>query len=301
MNKSILRNLIVKCKLLILIALCSWQKLNAQDSLLFIGNSLTYYNDMPEMFSEICSNLKINVYVECSARPGYSLTNHVSSYVYKKRGFNVNSPPNNRILKIKYKVDTLKPILPTTISLIKENNFDQVIIQEQPNYLFNETLRDSLSFPALDSLKYHSGQESKFYISSLYTGRGLEKSCLTVKKCSTGGCDFVYYCPPEFKSYGQLCDSLNSYAENMALKVNGKVLPITDVFEFFRLNLPELSLYKQGNHPTKEASFILASVYVACIYGKRDFEQFCIKKRIKRRDEVLTVLTSFFESYDSVN
>ena len=47
-------------------------------NVLFIGNSLTYYNDMPQILQKIFKTQNLNFKISQSTYPGISLTQHLS-------------------------------------------------------------------------------------------------------------------------------------------------------------------------------------------------------------------------------
>ena len=72
-------------------------------NLLFVGNSLSYYNDMPDIVSEIAEYYDLKVGVECLCAPGYALLDHWDD--------------------------------PNLERLITSGNFDYVILQQGPSSL----------------------------------------------------------------------------------------------------------------------------------------------------------------------
>jgi hypothetical protein len=61
---------------LLLCLLCSCTLLSAQQKILFVGNSLTYYNDLPKLVKEIAKQNGIKLDVHSFTKPNYALEDH---------------------------------------------------------------------------------------------------------------------------------------------------------------------------------------------------------------------------------
>ena len=62
--------------ILLLLALLVSVQTEAQQKILFVGNSLTYYNDLPETVKKIARQNHHKIMVESFAKPNYSLEDH---------------------------------------------------------------------------------------------------------------------------------------------------------------------------------------------------------------------------------
>jgi hypothetical protein len=110
----------------------------AQDdtlSMLFIGNSHTYYNDLPHLFSNLAASGGKVVTTDMSAPGGYTLEQHT--------------------------------ILQATLDKIAQGGWDYVVLQEQSQYPTIEFYRYNSMYPAarhLDSLISAVGAQTVMYM-----------------------------------------------------------------------------------------------------------------------------------------
>ena len=90
---------------------------NATTRILFIGNSLTFFNDMPEIVAELAQSAGHEVEVDMSAQGGWTLSDHAASE--------------------------------TTLHKIEQQNWDYVILQEQSVIPSIENERNQRMYPAV--------------------------------------------------------------------------------------------------------------------------------------------------------
>lgn len=103
--------------------------------ILFIGNSYTFYNDLPAMFASLAEEGGHKVNVTTAAKGGYSLAKHVDDE--------------------------------QTTSLLEEGQWDYVILQEKSSYPVDVDDREQYMYPAvkqLDELVREQGGESILFI-----------------------------------------------------------------------------------------------------------------------------------------
>jgi hypothetical protein len=111
---------------------------SAQDTtrVLFIGNSHTYTNDLPQLFADLCQSGGRPVIVGSSTPGGYTLEQHTTNA--------------------------------TTLEKIAEGTWDYVVLQENSQYPVIEYLRYNSMYPAsryLDSLITYHGETTAFFLS----------------------------------------------------------------------------------------------------------------------------------------
>jgi hypothetical protein len=272
-----------------------------KDKVLFIGNSLTYYNNMPHMFEKVCENFNLNLTKEQSTYSGVSLKTHTSIFWYKKKGIDVETLKKYKELQDKFKVNSSKTIYPTTIEKIVNNNFKYIFIQEQQNYILNTFLRNNYTLPALKQFDSIKKEGTKIFLFQGYTGINYGKRCLKFTVCQQKKCVDEFYCSPDFKSFEEMNDTIINLYNSISQKIACEISPISQVFEQFRKNQPKLKLYKKGNHPTKQASFIIACVYFASISKTKNFDKLTYNPHLKNFKKIKAELTLFFQNYDFNN
>jgi hypothetical protein len=111
--------------------------------LLFIGNSHTYYNNLPHLFANLAQSGGYPVVVDSNTPPGYTLEGHCSN--------------------------------PITLSKIAQGGWDYVILQEQSLYPVIDFYRYGSMYPAarhLDSLISSVGARTALYMTWGWRGGG---------------------------------------------------------------------------------------------------------------------------------
>lgn len=128
-----------KYLIIILLVICLAALAQAQDdtlSVLFIGNSHTYFNDMPQIFADLSQSGGRVVIKDSSTPGGYTLQQHTTNQ--------------------------------TTLNKIAQGGWDYVVLQENSMYPVIEYLRYNSMYPAarfLDSLIIHYSGNTVFFLS----------------------------------------------------------------------------------------------------------------------------------------
>jgi hypothetical protein len=131
---------------LILLILTFAAPANAQSDtlrLLFIGNSHTYYNNLPHLFAYLAQSGGYPVVVDSNTPPGYALEGHCTN--------------------------------PITLAKIAQGGWDYVILQEQSLYPVIDFYRYGSMYPAarhLDSLITNVGARTALYMTWGWRGGG---------------------------------------------------------------------------------------------------------------------------------
>lgn len=151
---------------------------NAQTiRVLFIGNSLTFANDMPLMFKQLAQSAGKQVFTEDATSGGATLQNHLNST--------------------------------STISKIQQGNWDYVVLQEQSQLPSWENDRDSMFYPyakSLDSIikAYNPCGKTVFFLT--YAHRNGDLGIL-----QNGGSDTYWDMQQRIRDgYMEIADSLNA-------------------------------------------------------------------------------------------
>lgn len=204
----------------------------AQDStlkVLFIGNSYTHVNDLPNMVERVSASVN---------NAQYKLSHDNSTpggwYWYK----HVNDS--------------------TTISKIKKGNWDVVVLQEQSQML---SLPDSTiakeSLPHLqilvDSIKRSSPNAKLFFYRTWGRKNGDAQNGINWPPVATyEGMDSLLS-----KRYSMLADSLK-----------GKLVGVGDVWKAIRKSNPEIELYSEdGSHPSLAGTYAAALTFANAFFG----------------------------------
>lgn len=223
-------------KVLILLLTVLSLPASAQDAgdsvrVLFIGNSYTYYNKLPEMVARIARDADEGnrLPLACSMRApgGWSLKKHAAS------------------------VETRRAI--------ESKVWNYVILQDQsaaPALPTDVVAKGSYPYAReLDSLVHRHSPDAKVIF---YMTWGHRDSCLSEHK------DY-----PVLSTYeGMQMRLATSYLE-MAYRNHASCAPVGLVWQKIRHERPALQLYqKDASHPSKAGSFIAANVVYSVILGR---------------------------------
>ncbi len=172
----------VTCYLAVLSLVPSFSHVFAQDldttRVLFVGNSYTYYNILPEMFADLSKSSGRRVEVDMSVGGGYSLEQHVS--------------------------------LPYVIRNISKPKWTYVVLQEQSMIPTIEHYRSNSMYPAarsLDSLIRVSGGKTVLFMTWARRDGGAQ--CIG-SYCSTAFKDFFQMQDTLNSAYVSLANELSA-------------------------------------------------------------------------------------------
>ena len=206
-----------------------WESLKV----LFIGNSFTYYNDLPALFSQIASGAGELVEVESIVHGSYTLEKYADPN-------DVAAPTDDVTMQgCGQMVDE---------ALRSNDDYDVIILQEQ------------------------STRPVTNYNSFLSAARTLqEKIDETQKDCETylyatwgfpAGLDSTYTTIPALES------AIRQAYKNVASEIGVKVSNVGEAFTAVYSDHSEIGLYNSdGRHPSYEGSYLAACVHVATILG----------------------------------
>jgi hypothetical protein len=212
------------------ISVCTAKKLKV----LFIGNSYTYVNNMPQIVADIATAMGDTLVWDMEAPGGFSLGAH---YQY--------SPP--------------------TLNKIKAGGWDYVVLQEQsqtPAYPDNQVNNGMFPFAhKLDSLihLYNSCAETIFYMT---WGR---------KNGDTLNCApyTINYGWPHFCTYLSMDSVIRLRYRMMADSNKGVVAAAGAVWRYIRVHYPYINLYDADeSHPSYAGSYAAACTFYTTLFRK---------------------------------
>lgn len=206
---------------------------------LFIGNSLTYYHEMPTMLQEMLREKSSTINVHQSTEPGVSLFNHLNS--------------------------------DKTIKKLNSQLWDFVVLQEGTvRVLIPEVMQYQLrpTVIKLDSIIRIKGGRTILYESyaiSKYPEKYCYPSIMISNTLKEGD-----YCSVELLSSDQEFKIIqNSFIELNNL-INGDIALVGEHFELCKKKYPELMLFEsnEDTHPSKLGSYLIACVFFRALTGE---------------------------------
>ncbi len=208
---------------------------------LFIGNSLTYYNDMPKLFESIALSAGHDIYVESVTKGSSSLFEHASDKT--EIGKEVSAA-----LEKAEGWDYVVISVPRRITSMDESVKNATFVAAED---MAKRIRDIGAEPIIYGvLGENKGQVYKFTMNS---------DGISSTKSTT---EFISVTHSERAAY------LKQIATEMGTLINAPVVNTGDVIEYAMSNIPTVDFYHTDDqHPSPEASYAIALSFYSQIYG----------------------------------
>lgn len=199
-------------------------------NVLFLGNSYIFANNLPEIISEMTEGTSKSIKYESVTPGGHTLFQHA-----------VNQ---------------------TSLSLIRNGNWDYVVLQEQSQ---------------LPSIDYYRHNAMRPAYQSLYDSIMLYNPNATVVGYMTWGRRFGgqqcenygdgLYCSADFVDFNHMQDTMSiAYREN-AYATDSYVAPVGDVWKAALDSIPDLVLHSSDDsHPNYDGSYLAACVFYSVFW-----------------------------------
>lgn len=231
-------------------------------NVLFIGNSLTYYHQMPEMVQKMVNETNPNIKIEQSTFPGMSLTGHLDNIVE---------------LRTENSVETRKKQsgeLTETEQKINEKKWDYVILQEGTVRLLIPEVRKYKVDTAISEIKKRvSNPDCKFILFETWPSKKeYPKQYCYSKWMINHSLNEDQYCSPEIASLDHEIKLINDAYKEMADK-NG-LIKSDNGTKYYRMltEYPNLEIYDDNIHPNENGSFLNACIFYQLLTGRKASE-----------------------------
>jgi hypothetical protein len=232
------------------------QFVNDSIKVLFVGNSLTYYNAMPQLLQKMLNEGEEKVKVEQSTFPGIFLQNHLT---YMKSNGEVNG-----------KQSELGSIF-LSKNVLNQSKWEYVILQQgSVGYLIPEYVEKSLE-PAIREIVHIFGKKGtkSILFQTWAISNYLPQTYCYPKNTKDYNAPFEEFCSPKIESEAQeialIAESCKKIAESnqIILSQNG------ELFYLFKRKYPEIKLTDEEAHPTKAGAFLNACVFYELFANKK--------------------------------
>ncbi len=192
---------------------------------LFVGNSHTYVNDVPGLFESLAVSAGRLALTDLSAPGGYTLEQHCA--------------------------------LPQTITMIAQDSWDYVVLQEQSQVPSINPQRFGHMYPAcrrLDSLIRGHGETTAFYMTWGWRDGGTMRY---------GGDS-----SPCFRDYFEMQDSVAAAYTVIAAELGAALCPVGLAWARARRLQPAITLWQDDMcHATLKGSYLAACVFYGRLFG----------------------------------
>jgi PKD repeat protein len=220
----------MKKSILILFLFCSSiVTLVAQNTLsvLFIGNSYTSYNNLPQLVQSLSTSAGKTLNIDSSMPGGYLMSSHLNDA--------------------------------TTFAKISQGNWDYVVLQEQSQIPTIEFYRDNDMYPAMTDLKALIEQYNPCAKIITYMTWGRRYGG---QQCDPSGT----YCSPVFANFNQMQNSLTSAYLEISEQLNVQCAPVGVVWQNILNNSTHVLHSGDNSHPNIDGSYVAACTIFSSIW-----------------------------------
>lgn len=247
---------------------CKSKPIPNQDKInvLFIGNSLTYFHDMPTTLQSMLNEKHYNFNIEQSTFDGMTLSGHLTDMIIKKSGDTLYT----RVKEIGEITETEKKIA--------SKKWDIIILQEgSMNHYFPDVVKE-FTEPTIKKIKKLANKDCKFIVFNTWVSKGKyprEKECIAKDYFD----EKKYYMGEEVSKEEKFCS-----LERLNLEQDVKILSESfdrikkeddltisnhcQIHYNVRKKYPEIELYDDNaNHPSEAGSFLNACVFYNLLTG----------------------------------
>ena len=247
--------------ILMISAICNSQREhpNREVNVLFIGNSLTYYHQMPETVQKMIDETNLNIKIEQITYPGMSLSGHLDNIIE---------------LRTENSIETRKKQdgeLTETEKKIAEKDWDLIVLQEGTVRLLIPEAREYKVIPAIAEIKKRlKNPTCKIILFQTWPSKKeYPKQYCYSKWAINHSLEKETYCSPKIENLEQEIKLINEAYEIVA-EENG-LIKSENGNKFYELitKHPEVELYEDNIHPNKYGSFLNACIFYQLITGKK--------------------------------
>lgn len=231
---------------------CKSQKKADEINVLFIGNSFTYFHDMPQTVQKMVNETNPNIKIEQSTFPGQSLSGHLSEIITSRTENGINT----RIKEPGEITETEKKIA--------EKQWDVIILQTGTIAVLIPEDRDLNENKAIAAIKkLVSNPNCKFILFNTWASkdRGYPKQYCFPSYSINESIQKEKCCSPILKSLENEVETINEAYQLVAKENN--LIKSDNGTKFFEIltKHPEIELYEDESHPNKYGSFLNACIF----------------------------------------
>lgn len=243
-----------------LVAMTSSQAQEKTQHVLFIGNSLTYYNNMPEILQEMLQETDAHINIEQSTFPGMSLNAHLDNIITSRteNGIRTRTKRRNELTETELK--------------ICEKEWDVIILQTGGVGVLIPEARDFQISPAISRIKeLVSDFDTRFLLFQTWASISEfpEKTCYKGRTMDPSLGFDEDYCSPEITSLEEEVALLKEGYCALAEETEVEVTAHGDLYHKAARKFPSLALLEDSMHPSNLGAFLNAGVFYQHLTGKK--------------------------------
>lgn len=219
--------------------------------ILLIGNSLTYYNNLPIVLQDMFKNYGVDIKVFNATLPGVDLK-WLATMARPESIVEAEPEPNQVFLCAK---------------LLSEHKFDYVLLQEQTIRLLipEEMEKSKKYFQELSDIFKKTGSTILIYQNYPICRYPATHCYPNFNFGKQGGKDI--FCSEEIKNSKQEMTLLKNAIDSISIATGGIIVPIGEAFEISKQCSSEP--VRIGEHPSKLGSYIIATLIFNIVANKK--------------------------------
>jgi hypothetical protein len=226
---------------------------------LFIGNSLTNYNDTPQILQKMLDEKNSNVKIDQITNSGFSLGRHLNKMMVSKSENGVNILVKN------------KKEITETEKKLKEKKWDIIVLQTGGvAVLIPESVEYQVD-PAIKKIKHIvNNQNTRFILFNTWTTKidYPKKYCYSGRILNEKLDPNKEFCSAAIKNSKQYLELLKESYKNIAEENTLEITNHSDIFQNAFDNHPELKILEDNMHPSKNGAFLSACIFYKLITGR---------------------------------
>lgn len=246
-------------------------------NVLFIGNSLTYYNDMPQILQDMVNETDPDIKIEQVSYPGFSLYAHLENIIEESSEDNIKTRKKG------------EGEVTATEKRIQEKNWDIIVMQTGGVNILIPEIKNLKVDPAIQEILNLSNCQSKYVLFNTWTTKidYPKEYCYPAVVVDRYAKPGEKICSPKIsdeKNYAQLLES--GYKE-LSSKNNLILTKHATLFERVREKHPNLDLLEDDMHPSRKGAFLSAAIFYELLTGKKANK---LKYKADLNTEIATLL-----------
>lgn len=228
-------------------------ELSEELNVLFIGNSLTYYHEMPQTLQMMLNETNTNITIDQSTYPGYSLSQHLSRKTESTAENRIRTHTEKKITEKKWDIIILQT--GTVSVLIPENR--ELKVNRAISRIKELATNKDCKFILFNTWPSKRKYPKKY----CYSGHSIDKSIKDID-----------YCSPIMENLEQEIIEINK-SYNLVSKSNNIINSDNgNKFYEIRTSHPKIELYEDYIHPNKNGAFLNACIFYQMLTDKKASE-----------------------------
>jgi len=242
---------------------CNSQNSTEELNVLFIGNSLTFYHEMPQMVQKMLNETNPNIKIHQSTFPGMFLGWHLDKTIVTRdeERINVRAKTEGEITDTEKKLSERK----WDIIILQEGTI-RVIIPESRNLVVNASIKEIKKYvnnPDCRFILFNTwASKTEYPKQYCYPGKLIDKSLSKDEK----------YCSEQIKNLEQHNLVVNAAYQNLADNNKMEKSNNGNLFYKTRIKHPEIELFDDSFHPSIYGSFLNACEFYQILSNKKAVE-----------------------------